>query len=150
MLYGAIIRISPHCRGKPIQKAMFKPPRNSFLKREAEVCSYFHFKATQTLLLLLTPLLTESISTKLPREIPQSSVSHLMPTGEGKELPTQTASQLLQASPQPPEFKNHSAQPMRGLHASCTGTVEPSAGISKGTQPTTAFWLLLKTQEFKP
>lgn len=105
MLYRATIRISPRCRGEPIQKAMFKPPRNSFLKREAEVCSYFHFKAMQTLLLLLTPLLTESISTKLPREIPQSSVSHLMPTGEGKELPTQTASQLLQASPSPQSLK---------------------------------------------
>ena len=147
-LYGAAIGIQPRCRGRPTPKATFKPPRSSCLAREAAPCSYFHIKATQTLLLFLTLLLAESICAKLPREIPQSSPSHFMPTQEGKELPPQTASQLLQASPQPPEFENHSAQPRRGLHASRAGTAEPPAGISKGTQPR-QLWLTLKMQELK-
>lgn len=83
-------------------KATFKPPWSSLLKREAETCLYFHFKATQTLLLLLAPLFTESIC-KVPREIPQV-FRLLFNAGGGEEKSYPLKVHLLQASLQPPEF----------------------------------------------
>lgn len=102
---------------------------------------------------LLTLLLTESICTTLPREILQSSASRFNGHGGRKRVTHSnciSAATGIAPNPQSLKNKNHSAQLMCGLHASCTGTVEPSAGISKGTQPPTALPTAENTRVLSP
>lgn len=117
------------------RKHRSKPRWNSSLKTGAEACLYFHFKATQTLFCFSYSATRRKHLRQTPREDSSASCLPCNARGGRKSYPLKLHLSCYRHRPSPQSFKS---QPMRGLHASCAGTVEPSAGISKETQPTMA------------
>lgn len=119
------------------------------MKREAEACLYFHFKATQTLLLLLALLLTESICTQTPQG--DSSVFRLPFNAHGgrKSYPLKLHLSCYRHRPSPQSLKITA-------HSRCVGFTLPaqarwSRQLEFQREPNQQqLWLLLKTEEFKP
>lgn len=103
--YGAATGIQPRCGEELTQKALLKPRWNCSLKTEAEACLYFHFNATQTLFCFSYCATHRKHLRQTPQEDSSASCLPCKARGGRKKLPTQTASQLLQASPQPPELQ---------------------------------------------